>query len=846
MSVPDFQSLMLPVLEELANSETKTGELREKVRQRFALSAEDLAQLLPSGRQTLFVNRVAWALSYLKQARLIANVARGTYQITARGREVLDERLTRIDVAFLRRYPELNAFVDGRAEGAEPESLADHSHVLQAASGWRDRCLLEDGSVLSTNHVWTLGSLAALQRFYLEAPDASERTFVTKLQDQLKECEPAAKQLAAEMLWVLCLFPIPASMKPDTKRELIKTIWEWSGESIQTSHPMLGAPLEAGIGRPGVAFSTRRWAEFAYLIRVAQRLKLLPVSERTSALTDPWVFASMLNEVAAQENPQMRHVLQYLLFPEVFEPSATGRDKREIVAAFRGMSRKDARGMSSVQIDRALLDIRREEESKRSSGERLSFYRTPLLEIWKNEGANAEEVRYWKIAPGADGRLWEKSVDDGYISIGWNDLGDLSDCDRTEFDRRLSTQLALHDDWTKEGVEQVWRFLSIREGDRIVANRGTTEVLGTGTVVGEYYYAADGEHFHRLPVRWDDRRTRRVDEPGWRRTLIELAEEKFNRIRNADGDGVQDKAGAPMSPAPPPRPIEPYGTEAALRELFVEAARFERIVQTLREKKNVILQGPPGVGKTFFARRLAYCLLGEKDPTRVGMIQFHQAFSYEDFVQGYRPTGSGFVLRDGVFFDFASKAHRDPGRDYVFIIDEINRANLGKVFGEVMMLIEKDKRSQEWAVPLAYATPGSEPYFVPQNLYLLALMNTADRSLAMVDYALRRRFAFIDLEPGFATPGFSEYLSSKGASGELIRRIVERIGQLNGEIAEDRVNLGPGFCVGHSFFSSLAVQATPDDTWYRQVIEGEIAPLLREYWFDKPKVASDWVAKLLT
>ena len=290
-------------------------------------------------------------------------------------------------------------------------------------------------------------------------------------------------------------------------------------------------------------------------------------------------------------------------------------------------------------------------------------------------------------------------------------------------------------------------------------------------------------------------------------------------------------------------PNEPYGIDEALRDLFLSRFDLEEAIDALLRRKNAILQGPPGVGKSFVARRLAYCLMGERAPDRVELVQFHQAYSYEDFIQGYRPTGSGFELRDGTFHRFATRARRDGTRPYVFIIDEINRGNLSKVLGELMMLIEADKRGPEWAMPLAYSRDSDERFYVPANLYLLGLMNTADRSLAMVDYALRRRFAFIDLSPAYGSDAFRSSLAENGASAEMLNKICSRMNALNQEIAEDTSNLGPGFCIGHSYFSPNG--GALDEAWYRKVVKEEVAPLLREYWFDVPKRASDWLAKLL-
>ncbi|MCM1198554.1 MAG: EVE domain-containing protein [Clostridium sp.] len=287
------------------------------------------------------------------------------------------------------------------------------------------------------------------------------------------------------------------------------------------------------------------------------------------------------------------------------------------------------------------------------------------------------------------------------------------------------------------------------------------------------------------------------------------------------------------NPIRKPSDVEPYSREQFLDEVFMTSEEYENLTALLRLKKNVILQGAPGVGKTFSAKRIACSMMGEMDESRIEMVQFHQNFSYEDFIMGFRPTGNGgFELRDGVFYSFCKRAELNPHEDYFFIIDEINRGNLSKIFGELLMLIEKDYRGRQ--IRLAYR---NELFSVPENLYIIGMMNTADRSLAMIDYVLRRRFSFYPMRPGFDTDGFKKEMA--GHSDPRVEKIVNAVMQLNDRIANDD-SLGNGFCIGHSYFCGQ-----PEDVpWIEQVVNYDICPMLDEYWFDSREKCQEEKKKL--
>lgn len=275
--------------------------------------------------------------------------------------------------------------------------------------------------------------------------------------------------------------------------------------------------------------------------------------------------------------------------------------------------------------------------------------------------------------------------------------------------------------------------------------------------------------------------------------------------------------------------IDAYTKSDFLDEVYMTEKRYENLVAVLRNKKNIILQGAPGVGKTFAARRLAWSMMGEQDDSRIEFVQFHQNYSYEDFMMGYKPVEDGFELKYGIFYRFCQKAANQPDKEFFFIIDEINRGNMSKIFGELLMLIEKDYRGTK--ATLAY---NGLSFSVPKNLYIIGMMNTADRSLAMIDYALRRRFSFFEVEPGFDSEGFIHYQNS--LNNETLNELISKVKDLNHEIALDK-SLGKGFCIGHSYFCGRDICT---DEWMHSIVDYDILPMLSEYWFDDPNKLQRW------
>jgi len=308
------------------------------------------------------------------------------------------------------------------------------------------------------------------------------------------------------------------------------------------------------------------------------------------------------------------------------------------------------------------------------------------------------------------------------------------------------------------------------------------------------------------------------------------------------------------APLPKPAPVvaepavaytpAPYSRAEALAELFISENELNAALSGLHRRHNLLLQGPPGTGKTFLARRLAWLLLGARDERRIELVQFHPSYGYEDFILGFRPNAEGqFHLVPGVLPLLCQRAAADPERPYFLLIDEVNRGNVPRIFGELLLLLEADKRGPTHALRLPYAPPEAPRFFVPANLYVIGTLNLADRSLTALDYALRRRFAFVELRPQFGDT-LRDFLTARQVPSKLAARLCARLTALNQTIADDP-ELGPDFAIGHSYFCQPPANPAEAESWYQQIVEQEIGPLLADYWREQPSTATGQLKKLL-
>ncbi len=720
----------------------------------------------------------------------------------------------------------------------------DDMEIAQEVGPLIDHMLGDGASVIDpATTIWTASAAEDLRARIGDNPlVGTGQGQWEKLDEQLKGASQEVVLLAAELVF-LREHPIRSAL-PDTRRAHVERVLEHLNSPVDLPQSMstwLARPAGVAGFEPGSWYNGALWRHVIWASTFVRYWNGRSETERAHARTDPWALQREMI-ASGDDRSDIRNALQFLARPDVFEPISSAGMKERIRDGLADRIGGPT-GSDATAIDHDLLAIRAALAHQVESS--FHFWSPGVRELWDSPTDPTDDIdlsagpaeprprHYWLYSPGAQASEWDEFSANQLMGLGWDRLDDLATYPSREAIRR-----ALDVDGTGAAMPNVvlalWQFQNeISVGDIVFAKRGRREIIGRGVVTSEARFEADRPSFrHMRSVKWTH--TGSWEHPGSAalKTLTDITSyhdyvEQLETVVTGEAE---------VEPPVPSMELPAYDKGAFLSEVYISQERYDRLNALLARKKNVILAGPPGVGKTFAAKRLAYSMMGAKDPSRVQMVQFHQSYSYEDFMMGYRPTESGgFTLVEGPFYRFCEDARADDtDRPYFFVVDEINRGNMSKIFGELLMLIEADKRGQD--LRLLYK---NETFSVPANVHIIGMMNTADRSLAVLDYALRRRFGFFHMHPAFDSSGFTRWQQEVGSP--ILDNLVTVIINLNQAIAEDPA-LGQGFTIGHSYLSRP--QGDADEAWVYSVVEDELVPLLEEYWFDEPAKAEEWARKL--
>lgn len=657
--------------------------------------------------------------------------------------------------------------------------------VIEAAQLCIRRCLVGDGSVFSEQSLWTTQGFEALHRHFVQQPDEGAGTFYEKLRGQMAAAPPAAVRLMAEALWLLLLFP--SNISTDTKRDNCIEVWSWSGETLDPQHPLLADAVLRGIGSAGMGMNTNRWREVNYLVGLGLQLKALPQPQREAIFASYDSFAPWLATVPQEGERQFRHMLRYFLFPDRVERMSSNRDRRSVLAAYGVAEQKACRNWSDSQLDEALFLLRQKLEAEHRT-DKLDFYAPPLRARWKPDEEDDRVQPAVQVYPGvrepapaAPAVAGTARPARNVIYYGPPGTG------KTEKLRELFNE---YTDPVADIDRRSWEIA-------LVAGQGWRAVIAVA--LAQLGGAA------------------RVGDIAAHALILAKAAE-----RRRSGNLLATLWGYLQSHADPASTTIGYTNR---REPFLfdkDTNAHWRLLPHWRERDpeaaNLLQIWEKGPGA------------GREPVRRYRVVTFHPSYSYEDFVIGLRPvtdddaeSGAAprFALVDGVFKQICQQARANPARRYALFIDEINRANIAKVFGELITLVESDKRARyeadgRLAGGLEVQLPGAGEllFGVPANLDIYASMNTADRSIALLDIALRRRFAFEELAPRY------EPLDRPVAGvhlGRLLRMINRRLEYL----------LDRDHCIGHGYLWNICSLEELQAAFARQIL-----PLLQEYFFD--------------
>ncbi|WP_052772839.1 AAA family ATPase [Luteimonas sp. FCS-9] len=664
----------------------------------------------------------------------------------------------------------------------------DAATITAAGRQWVQTCLVGDGSVLGGGTISTAANYDALDRYFVQRLDVGDGGFYEKLRAQLADASPDARKLMAELLWALFLFP--SNIGEDTKREGILEVWSWSGDSLDPAHPMLSSKLLDGIGSGGMGVNSNRWREMIYLVRLGQAIKVVPADERAGIFSEYDRFLDWIETLPDSGDRQFRHMLRYFLFPDRVERMSSNGDRRKVLAGFGVAPIKHTRRWSDRQLDDALFELRGKLEQRYGAAD-LDFYLEPLRDQWKKPNepddpvADDAEVEDARVEVRESRSSYAKRIGSARNLILYGPPG-------TGKTWKLQQLFARYTDQPADIDRSTWELgLVARFGWRAViaaALADSGRAVKATTLEQHALVKAKAAQRKRSNVRatlWGYMQSHTSPEV----TTVNVADRRppYLFTKNDESD---------------------WTVVPGWRDADSEAAE---LLDAWRAGPEVASRAVP----------------------RYRVVTFHPSYSYEDFVIGLRPVvadssgdAAGFRMVDGVFKQICAEARANPGKPYALFIDEINRANIAKVFGELITLIEPDKRAHYDAAGnllggMEVQLPGTgddegeaERFGVPENLDIYGTMNTADRSIALLDIALRRRFEFEEMPPDYK-------VLERRIEGVDLARLLQAVNQRL-EFLADRDRL-----IGHAYFTRVG---SLDDL--RVVFRLQVIPLLQEYFFD--------------
>lgn len=658
----------------------------------------------------------------------------------------------------------------------------DLQPLFDATSKWKDQCIKSGGSLFSDANVWNIENIHELVEFFVNSPNEGSLDFIEKLNNQLAATRAGTKKLAAEILYVL--FLCPSNTYAARKREVVRTVWNWSGEFLDEVHPLLSDAVLDGVGSGGTGFNTNRWREFRFAILFLEELFKLDQQTRSEMLEDGWKFAEWLEKISECDSRQFRHMLLFLLFPDQFERIFGGTDRTEIVSAFSGESKKQIAKYSALEIDKKLFEIR-EQASEKYGTKDLDFYSPPLKQVWRSETPNEPVlVRETEKQKSSDAPIMH-NYPINLILFGPPGTGKTRELNSRTEKYILSAKPISREQWLAEKlINDPW-FDVVFMALHLLGGKAKVNDITNHEFVVQKAKALG--------------RTANIKQQIWA-SLQMHTPESSTTVNYA-------------------KRYAPFVFDKSENSVWNLIGNWQDECEEQIQRAEFLKSG--------------------KDTTqsiqRYEFVTFHQAYSYEDFVEGIRPVQDPetreptYRVMPGVFKRICEKARLDPQNRYAIFIDEINRGNIAKIFGELITLIEIDKRghfdiSGEQIEGMSLTLPYSgDKFSVPSNLDIYGTMNTADRSIALLDTALRRRFHFQELMPNSAAiDGSNDGYIEDGEGGVINLRAL--LDTMNRRV---RFLLSRDLMLGHAYFCKIR-----DFSDLKEVLLNQIIPLLQEYFYN--------------